>query len=58
MRDREYAIKRVKKLTVELELLKQAKKEWKGDPTSIQKSISNTKAYIRRWINAYPDMKI
>ena len=58
MRDREYAIKRVKKLMIELELLKEAKKDWKNDTKSIRRSISNTKAYIRRWVNAYPDMKI
>ena len=56
MRDRDYAVQRVQKLKVKLNTLLNLpfSSTVKGRP--VQKQIDSTKAALRRWLRAYPDI--
>ena len=56
MRDRNYAVKRVQRLEVKLDTLLDLPFNSIVNGKPVQKQINSTKAALRRWLKAYPDI--
>ena len=56
MRDRNYAAKRVQKLEVKLDTLLDLPFNSIVNGKPVQKQINSTKAALRKWLRAYPDI--